>query len=167
MNKIELIDMREKLLNEIFDKETQEEYLAKIIEDPEFFRKINFMKLDHKEFVLKAIDVLPKGESYLFRKISDNLKDDKDVVLKMVEKSYVCMEFISRRLMKDKDVALVCLKQEGSSLDYLHYDLVDELVENNIKEKIGAIKYLEVCSFKEELNKELSKQEVQPKKIKL
>jgi hypothetical protein len=168
MTNIDHKALREKILSEAFDSGmTQEEYLTKIAEEPDFFRKINFIKLNHKEFVLKAIDILPKGQSYLFRKLPEALKDDKDVALKMVEKSYTSMEIISSRLMKDKDIALVCLKQDGSSLQYLAYDLVDELVENAVTDKNSAIKYLELFALKNELEKDLSKQETQPKKLKI
>lgn len=159
---------KEKIINEAFNEGmTQDEYLAKIADDPDFFRKINFIKLNNKEFVLKAIDVLPKGQSYLFRKLPEVLKDDKEVALKMVNKSYTSMEIISSRLMKDKDIALACLKQDGSSLQYLAYALVDELVENGITDKNSAIKYLEAFALKNELEMDLSKQEIQPKKIKI
>ena len=167
-DKIDLQAIREKVLNEAFnDGMSQEEYLAKIAEEPDFFRKINFIKLNHREFVLKAIDVLPKGQSYLFRKLPDFLRDDKEIALKMVNKSYTSMEIISSRLMKDKDIALVCLKQDGSSLQYLHYELLAELDDNGIKDKNSAIKYLEAFALKNELETDLSKQEVQPKKLKI
>jgi hypothetical protein len=146
---------------------TEEECLAKIEEDPDFFRNISYEKLDNKEFVLKAIDVLPKGKSYLFRKLSESLKDDKDVALKIVAKSYECMTFISRRLMADKEVALVCLQQEGSSLQYVAYDLVDDLVENGVNDKDSALKYLEKLVIKEALDKELSSKEDKSKKLKI
>lgn len=166
--KIDLRAIKEKVLNTAFDNGmSQEEYLIKIKEDPDFFRAIGFIKLNHKEFVLKAIDVLPSGKSYLFRKIADNLKDDKDIALKIVNKSYTCMEIISSRLMKDKDIALACLKQDGGSLQYLHYDLLDELTKNGVKVKTDAIKYLEMCVFKNELETDLSQHEIQPKKLKI
>lgn len=159
---------KEKIINEAFNEGiTQDKYLAKITEDPDFFRKINFIKLNNKEFVLKAIDVLPKGQSYLFRKLPEALKDDKEVALKMVNKSYTCMEIISNRLMNDKDIALACLKQDGSSLEYLGYNLLDELIDNGVKDKNGTIKWLEVFVLKNELETDLPKQEIQPKKIKI
>jgi hypothetical protein len=146
---------------------SQEDYLAKIKEEPEFFRNIDPSILNDKDFVLKAIDVLPTGQAYLFRRLSENLKDDKDVVLKIVAKSYTCMEFISYRLMSDKEVALVCLKQKGSSLSYLSYTLVNELAEYNICDKQDAIKYLEKFVLKEELHKDLSSKQGQAKKMKI
>jgi hypothetical protein len=159
--------MSNKKILELSDELNQEEYIELIALDSSFFAKIPVELRNNKEFVLKAIDAISYDREFYLRSISENLRDDKDVALKMVTKNFMCMEYLSARLLKDKEIAIVCLKHENSDTSYIHFDLVDELKANGIKDRLSAIKYFEAGLLKEELNDELSQQELKVKKPKL
>ena len=152
---------------EFSDDLNQEQYIELIAQNSSVFPRIPVELRDNKEFVLKAIDAITYDREFYLRSISENLRDDKDVALKMVTKNFMCMEYLSHRLLKDKEIAIVCLNHSNSDMSYLHYDLVDELKDNGITDRLSAIKYLEAFLLKEELNDELSQQELKVKKPKL
>lgn len=146
---------------------SQDEYLEQISHSPQYFGNIPIELRNNKEFVLKAIDVIPYNKVFYLLSISENLRDDKDVALKMVTKNFMCMEYLSHRLLKDKEIAIVCLTHKISDMSYLHFDLVDELKANGIADRISAIKYCESFLLKEELKDELSENRPNAKKTKI
>lgn len=152
---------------EISDDMSEEQYLELISHTPSLFSKIPEELRDKKEFILKAIDVFQYDREFYLRRMSERLKDDKDIALKMVTKNFGCMEYLSARLLKDKEIAIACLKHKDSDLAYLHFDLVDELKKNGITERLSAIKYCEAFLLKEELKEELSENRSEVKKAKL
>lgn len=133
----------------------QEQYLEQLIKKFSLFDQVPLELKDDKIFMLKVIDIIPSGQEFYIQTMSDRLKDDKEVALKMVTRNFLYMSYISPRLMKDKEIALVCVKQEKGDLAYLHFELWDELKANGSLEKEEAIKYLEKMLLKEELKTEL------------
>lgn len=146
---------------------TEKEYLNVLKNEPSKFKNFPLDLKSNKEFILKAIDVVSTYYCHYLTYMSESLRDDKDVMLKLIEKDYEALEYASVRLMKDKDIAIAHLKQSNGSFDYLHYELVNELNYHKIKEKSDAIKYFEAAILKESLEKDLSANSEKVKKPKI
>jgi hypothetical protein len=116
-----------------------------------------------KDIVSKIIGIDP----YAIRYASDRLKDDEEILIKAMSKDPSLIDNASPRLRVDKELSLICLKHEKGSFGHLAYTLIEKLVKKGIVEKDEAIKYLEALILKEQLKDELSENEFKSKKSKI
>lgn len=115
--------------------------------------------LDDKEMVLKALDHFyhvskPRYEEsfstwhsinirQLWKQISPRLQNDKEVVLKAVEKSGILFRFIHKTLQEDKQVLEKALETYGLALKYtsLHFQGDQQIVMKAIQQNPRSILY--------------------------
>lgn len=74
--------------------------------------------LNDKEFVLKLIEINPKSIMY-----TNQFRDDKDVIMKAVEKDGMMLSCASEQLKKDPDIVGKASQQNGCSLMFASIDL--------------------------------------------
>jgi hypothetical protein len=79
--------------------------------------KMTVSDANFKELLLDKIMALGDGD--LFEYVPKNLKDDKVLVLKLLEKSCLVARFISDRLKDDADVAKIVLGNNSLGLSFL------------------------------------------------
>lgn len=156
--------------------------------DPDYFKFIPAKLRNQKQFVLKFIsyfddnpEIYPKDYVGTYCKfiIASSLvfNDDKEIILKLAEKSSACLEFASERLRADKEVVLAAVKaaSKDASVEQHHFERYTfRFVCNEIKEKLlkmssydEIIKYLESEILYEKLHQDLEENKTTTKRIKI
>lgn len=120
---------------------------------------------ENKEFNLRAIEKLDDIFFFnFFFQIPNHLKDDKDIALQCVNKFPMTFKFISERLKADKNLALIMAKNAPN----LAKEITGQLGQATKNIPIQDLpQYLEVLILREELNKDLSKDQSSIKKVKI
>ena len=93
-----------------------------------------------KDFVLKAI----RRNGYALQYASDGLKGDKEFILKVMQINGLTLKYASERLNDDRDVVLEAVKNNGKSLAYSSVRLRDdrEIVLEAVKNNGLALKFV-------------------------
>lgn len=134
---------------------TEADYLQTLSEDNFFFDKMPQELKDNKEFLLKALDNIKFGNSVSMWRISEQLRADKEVILKMIDKYPQSIRLASDDLRKDKEVALAAYKKSHESLAYFHSSLIDEIDDMGFENLSQITKYLEASVLEDALQKDL------------
>lgn len=110
--------MLKTLIDLIFFWEDRKEYYKNIILDldktPYLLRLLPFYLKNDREIVLKAI----QKDGLLIRFASKKLKNDKEIVLEAVKQNGLALKFVSRKLRNNKDIVLDAIEQNGSALKF-------------------------------------------------
>ena len=98
----------------------------------------NQLKND-KEVVLEAV----KQDNSVLKYVSERLKNEKEVVLEAVKQDGCVLQYLSERLKNDKEVVLEAVKQQGYALKYTSERLKNdkEVVLEAINQNVFALKY--------------------------
>ncbi len=129
---------------------TEDEYLSELKNNIRFAQHMPIKLLSNKVFVLKALDVLGKeADNFLlatkgtgafprkpmalyknfntfFKNLSVDLRDDKDIVLKVVSKYGDAIEHVSERLRDDRDVVLAAVQNP-------HYEFLLQFISPELR----------------------------------
>ena len=98
---------------------------------------------NNKKKVLKEIKNLNRSFESILQYASENLQDDKEIVLEAVKISCHELKYASERLKADKVIVLKAIKQSGLALEYVDDILKKdkEIVLEAIKQNGFAVKY--------------------------
>jgi hypothetical protein len=135
---------------------SQINYLQALFEDNFSFSKLPQEMKDNKDFVLKALDVIKVSQSIAMWGLSELLRSDKEVMLKMIDKYPQSIRVASDDLRKDKEVALAAYKKSHESLDYFHSSLIDEIDDMCFENLSQVTQYLKASVLEQALRKDLS-----------
>lgn len=93
---------------------------------------------------------------------SENLRDDKEIVLLAVRQNSKALEYCSTRLSNDKEIVLYALRHGNQdSADYIGQELVEEIGSHNPRD------YLEKYALTDKLNNELPLPRKKSKQVKI
>lgn len=82
---------------------------------------------NNKEFVIRAIEEAENKKIYgILEFLSDELRDDKDIVLKVIEYGDD-FAFVSERLRSDKDVVLKAIKSNWRNIQYADKTIINDI----------------------------------------
>lgn len=156
--------------------------------DPDYFKFIPAKLRNQKEFIFNFIkyfedksEIYPKEYVGTYAKfiLASSLifNDDKEVVLKLTEKSSECVEYVSERLRADKEIALVAVisASKDSASNQHHFahhtfrHFSDELKKKifNLSNYDEVIKFLESEILYEKLYQDLPENQIATKRIKI
>jgi len=140
------------------------QYIEKIRADVHNFANLPKELKSNKSFVLKAAEVLTRQHHAFLRYVDETLKDDKEVVLKVVSMVGDGLSNASMRLRNDKEVLLAAVKRDIYSLAFAEKELQDKLRGKTSDE---IFQYLETAILEESLQLELPKKTNEKPKSKL
>jgi hypothetical protein len=94
---------------------------------------------NNKEVVLIIVDYFGCSLKYA----SESLRNDKEVVLAAITQSGAALKYASINLQNDRNIVFIAVNQEGYSLEYVSESLKDdqEIVLVAIKRRIDAFQY--------------------------
>lgn len=172
----------EELLNK------QEDFIEFAKNDVEYFKFIPAKLRNQKQFILNFIKYFDKNKEiypatylsgYCKEIIATSLvfNDDREIILKLTEKSSECLEFASERLRADKEIVLAAVKASSNNTPdgQRHFERYTfRFVSEELKEKLfklsnyaEVIKFLESEILYDKLQQDLSENQVATKRIKI
>lgn len=113
-----------------------------------------------KEVVFEAV----KNNGEALRYASTELKKDKGIAITAINSSKNAIISVPNELFEDNEVALAALKQDSTAFIYFPKDLFKNIQSLSLEEKI---KHLENLIMKQQLEDELSIQDIKQKKLKI
>jgi hypothetical protein len=145
---------------------TEDDYIKAIIKEQKYWEKIPY-EIKTKSFTLKAMDLFKEDLSYFLQFLPDELKDDKEIVIKAVTKDGLALSEASDRLKNNREVALAAFTSAWQAFIFFGKDLVKELKEHGYYGmKITPI-YLKTTVMQDQLKLELTNNVSVSKKLKL
>jgi len=109
--------------------------VAKQYNCTDWLNRISARLLADKEFILKLLNIdmspdqLQTGYLLILEYVSDELRDDKDVVIAACSRWGNAMQYVSARLRSDIDVITLACKNDGRALKYIfrtYHDIGDD-----------------------------------------
>lgn len=123
---------------------TEQKFLDLVETNIEDLKNIPNEFKSNREWVLKAMPLV--GSRYLSIFLSfldDNIKDDKEIVIKFIKDCPVSLKFASDRLKDDKEVVMTATERQGSVLKYASDRLKDDkkVVLSAVKDEFQGFQY--------------------------
>ena len=105
-------------------------------------KEINQNYFSDKEFVSKLMDIT-KDSFHVLSNISDELKNDKDIILQGMKYNISAIQFASPKLQDDKELVMQAVKQLGYNLKFISDRLKDDpdIVIEAVKNDSYVLKY--------------------------
>jgi len=116
------------------------------------FRSLPKKLLNNKNFLLRVIDVYNKGWPCFFEEVSEEIKSDKDISLRIVAKNGTNAYYIPKYFRNDKEIILRAFENGLISTTVIGKDLRSELKEKNCFSIKEIKQYLSMVLLQEELS---------------
>ncbi len=143
------------------DKDLRKEYIDRIKKDVHIMKYLPLELKSDRNFIIEATEILTKQHYAFLRYVDNSLKDDKEVVIKVVSKVADALVSASDRLKNDNEVLLAAVKNDLNSLVFAHQDLKNKLKGKTLNQ---IVHYFETAILHETLHSELSNvNNIQPK----
>ena len=121
---------------------------------------------ENKEFNLKMIEKLEVNNGFFrfFLQFPPNLRDDKDIAIKCIEKSGMAFQYLSERLRSDRELALLLVKKNPGEYRKVLGDIGEEIRYLPASQMVAHIESLILL---DELNKEVGIEKKETRKPKI
>ena len=116
-------------------------------------------RITDKTEALKTV----KQNSYSIQYLSDELRNDREIVLMAVKQNGYLIQYLSDELKNDREIVLEAVKQDGRLIKYLSDEIYEAAEDGNEYESIK--KYFEMKDLQDKLKTELVNKEVKQTKI--
>jgi len=119
-------------------------FTKKLLKDISTLFKNETMYNDPIFLVFLARHLSFDADFQLFSFISDDIKNNSDVMMKLVLQKYCLLEYASDELKNNREFILKVVKQRGSALDHTSEELKNdrEIVLEAVKQYYGAFEYV-------------------------
>jgi aromatic ring-opening dioxygenase LigB subunit len=145
---------------------TEDDYIEAVIDNIEYWDCIPD-KFKTKSFALKAIDIFDRDFVYFFEIFPNHFRDDKEIVLKAVNKDGTAIREVSERLKNDREVALAAFTCSWKAFMFFGKDLAKELREHGYYGMQKTGEYLKKVVIQDQLKEELETNLPLSKRVKL
>lgn len=158
----------EELLTKVFERNPDaavDIFFEHLQREPQCINAMGVLR-ENKEFNLKMIEKLEvnNGFFHFFMHFPPNLRDDKDIAIKCIEKSGMAFQYLSDRLKSDRDLALLLVKKKPSE----HREVLGEIgKEIRYLTPSQMVAHIESLILLDELNKELNVEQKEKRKPKI
>lgn len=127
--------------------------LEAIKKEGEYLKHASVELRNNKELVILALNNSKQYGNRILNSLSDNMKDDKDIIVAAMSGEPSCFSYGSDRLKNDKEFVLAAITMNNSNCRYIGEELKEEIGNND------PFKYLQSYLMHEKIQNTISSKE--------